>query len=97
VVAACQAFQPLYLIFDCYPAIPRAIEERSEPANRLGVLVFFTYSVRICTAPPLGESDYVSWSILIDENLMRDIAVKASHVGPHLTREAKPLFFRTGF
>ena len=52
-------FQPLYLIFACYPAIPRASKERSEPANRLGVFVLFSYSIRIFPAPPLGESDYM--------------------------------------
>src|SRR5215831_20348297 len=81
-------FQPLHLIFACYPAIPWASEERSEPANRRGVLVLFSDSIRIFPAPPLGESDYMAWSVLIDENLMR---VKAPHIGPHLAREVKTL------
>jgi len=53
-----------------------ACEERGELADRLGVLAFFPDGVRIRAAPPLGESDTMSWSILIDENLMRSMMIR---------------------
>src|SRR5262245_59617344 len=39
----------------------------------------------------------MTWSILIDEDLMRDIAVEALHVRPNLMGDAEPFFFRTWF
>jgi hypothetical protein len=84
-------------VFGRHPAIPRAGEERGELADRLGVFVFVADTLRIRAAPPLGESDDVSWSILIDENLMRDMARKAPHIRPHLTCEAESSSSVPGF
>src|SRR5262249_25139028 len=71
-------------------------EERNKLADRFGVLVFFPNAVRIGAAPPLAKNDDVSGSVLVDKNLMRHIAFKATHVRPHFTRETESLFFRTG-
>src|SRR5262249_10298706 len=83
-------------IFVCHPAIPGTDEERNKLADRFGILVFFPNAVRIGAAPPLAKNDDVSGSVLVDKNLMRHIAFKATHVRPHFTRETESLFFRTG-
>jgi hypothetical protein len=52
--------------------------------DRCGGLVLFPYPVCICATPPGPQSDEVSGGILINKDLMRDITIEASHVGPHL-------------
>src|ERR671934_130337 len=69
---------------------PGAGKERREPADGLGILVLLPDGIRIFAASPRAESDHVSWSIHIEQNVMRDITVEAPHVRPNLTREVKP-------
>jgi hypothetical protein len=85
------------LIFTSYPAIPWAYKQGSQPADCFGVFVFFSHAVCMRSGLPCGKSNDVPWRVLIDENVVRYIAGKTSHVAPHLPRKAKPLFFRPRF
>src|SRR5262245_9744845 len=84
------------VILDCYPAIPWTRQEWREFVDRRGIFVFVADAVRIRPAPPCPKSNDVSGSILIDEELMRHVAVKAPHIGPNLTCQSKPFDFCAG-
>lgn len=56
----------------------------------------FPNGICIRTASPLGERDDVPRRILIDKDLMRDVAVETPHIGPYAAREAESFFFRAG-
>src|SRR5215831_12783725 len=88
--------RPLAVRLRVLPTDLGACEEGRELPDRLSVLVLFPNSVGVPTTTPLGESNEMSQSILIDEDLMRDIAIKVPHIRPHLACEAESLFFRAG-
>lgn len=57
----------------------------------LGVLVPLPDPIRVLPTPPPPEGDDMTRGIPINEYQVRQVALEAPHVGPHLPREAKPL------
>ena len=84
-----------WFIFAHHPTLPRTSEERSELTYCVRAFVFVPNSLRIRAASPLSERNDMASCILIDEDLMRQVAVKVPHVRPDLPRQPEPLCFGT--
>src|SRR5688572_13279689 len=68
------------IVLDGDPPLARTSEQWREQPNGFGVLVQLPDPVRVLTALPLPERDDVPRSVLIDEQLVRDVALEGAHV-----------------
>src|SRR5262245_36709987 len=85
------------LILHGHSSVTRTSEEGSEQSDRLGVLVQFPDAIRIVTAPPPAEHYDVARCVLIDEQLVRDVALERAPVRSYLPCEIEALRLRARF